>query len=368
MEIRTTYTERQCKEYAHYWSRIYTSGIRRKEDEGGNGRLILSLAVHFLAYLLGWGALRIILGYLLMWHSDRQMIYWFQQLFFGAIFLSFLLSEILKRIWLYEITVKELGKRKELTISIEETGLRYRTKDGQWFWPREETNPVISLKSTLVLSRGEIRNIRGIKEKVLLIPMEDLTAEQRRALAGWKGCGKREKVQRWWLFDLAFFAGILGILSAGVLYLAQARQLTLYSFELEMDPEYQTSAFLESCEGYVFSSTGEDAEEIVSDGIKGLFDSLEMDMHYFGPVSCDEVQILYEDGEKIAAEVKVTVQPAEPPAPYNFIADDMDPEKDTRVQELVLLERQENDEYQISEIGAEINIIGEGNKEPRQAE
>ena len=46
----------------------------------------------------------------------------------------------------------------------------------------------------------------------------------------------------------------------------------------------------------------------------------------------------------------------------------MDPEKDTRVQELVLLERQENDEYQISEIGAEINIIGEGNKEPRQAE
>ena len=63
MEIRTTYTERQCKEYAHYWSRIYTSGIRRKEDEGGNGRLILSLAVHFLAYLLGWGALRIILGY-----------------------------------------------------------------------------------------------------------------------------------------------------------------------------------------------------------------------------------------------------------------------------------------------------------------
>lgn len=99
MEIRTTYTERQCKEYAHYWSRIYTSGIRRKEDEGGNGRLILSLAVHFLAYLLGWGALRIILGYLLMWHSDRQMIYWFQQLFFGAIFLSFLLSEILKRIY-----------------------------------------------------------------------------------------------------------------------------------------------------------------------------------------------------------------------------------------------------------------------------
>ena len=93
-----------------------------------------------------------------------------------------------------------------------------------------------------------------------------------------------------------------------------------------------------------------------------------MDMHYFGPVSCDEVQVLYEDGEKIAAEVKVTVQPAEPPAPYNFIADDMDPEKDTRVQELVLLERQENDEYQISEIGAEINIIGEGNKEPRQAE
>ena len=42
MEIRTTYTERQCKEYAYYWSRIYTSGIRRKEDEGGNGRLILS--------------------------------------------------------------------------------------------------------------------------------------------------------------------------------------------------------------------------------------------------------------------------------------------------------------------------------------
>ena len=98
------------------------------------------------------------------------MIYWFQQLFFGAIFLSFLLSEILKRIWLYEITVKEL------TISIEETGLRYRTKDGQWFWPREETNPVISLKSTLVLSRGEIRNIHGIKENVLLIPTEDLTA------------------------------------------------------------------------------------------------------------------------------------------------------------------------------------------------
>ena len=53
---------------------------------------------------------------------------------------------------------------------------------------------------------------------------------------------------------------------------------------------------------------------------------------------------------------------------YHIIADDMDPEKDTRVQELVLLERQENDEYQISEIGAEINIIGEGNKEPRQAE
>ena len=68
---------------------------------------------------------------------------------------------------------------------------------------------MISLKSTLILSRGEIRNIRGIKENVLLIPMEDLTAEQRRALAGWKGCGKREKVQRWWLFDLAFFAGIL---------------------------------------------------------------------------------------------------------------------------------------------------------------
>ena len=64
----------------------------------------------------------------------------------------------------------------------------------------------------------------------------------------------------------------------------------------------------------------------------------------------------------------MTVQPSAPPAPYNFIAADMDPEKDTRVQELVLLERQENDEYQISEIGAEINIIGEGNKEPRQAE
>ena len=184
MDIRTTDSERQCKEYAHYWSRIYTSGIRRKEDEGGNGRLILSLAVHFLAYLLGWGALRIILGYLLMWHSDRQMIYWFQQLFFGAIFLSFLLSEILKRIWLYEITVKELGKRKELTISIEETGLRYRTQAGQCFWHREATHPVTRLTSPLFPGGGEIRNHRVITDNVLHIPTEEQTHPQRREPAG----------------------------------------------------------------------------------------------------------------------------------------------------------------------------------------
>ena len=95
------------------------------------------------------------------------------------------------------------------------------------------------------------------------------------------------------------------------------------------------------------------------DGILGLFDHIDMGMHYLGPVSCDEVEIFYEDKARIVAEVKVTVQAAESPSLYDFIGGAAEPGQDTRIQELVLVERQEDGEYLISEIGAEITIISE---------
>ena len=95
------------------------------------------------------------------------------------------------------------------------------------------------------------------------------------------------------------------------------------------------------------------------DGILRLFDHIDMGMHYLGPVSCDEVEIFYEDKARIVAEVKVTVQAAEAPSLYDFIGGAAEPGQDTRIQELVLVERQEDGEYLILEIGAEITIIGE---------
>lgn len=359
MEIRTTLTDSQYREYAAYWSGIYTSGIIKSEDGRPSARFALSMAVHFLFYLLAWSLAREILDFLLMWNPDRRMADWFKIGFFIVICLSFLLSEMLKRVWLYRTVLKKLGKTKKLAIFIDETGLRYQTEDGQVYWRKEETNPAIHLNSTLVLSRGAVKSIRGIEGNVLLVCTDDLTTEQRRALAGWEGSGKRKALQKWWIFDLVFFAVLLGILSAGCQQLVKARQLRPCSFELEADPEYQTSVFLEGFEGLSFSSQGESAEEIVRDGILRLFDHIDMGMHYLGPVSCDEVEIFYEDKARIVAEVKVTVQAAESPSLYDFIGGAAEPGQDTRIQELVLVERQEDGEYLISEIGAEITIIGE---------
>ena len=66
MEIRTTLTDSQYREYAAYWSGIYTSGIRKSEDGRPSARFALSMAVHFLFYLLAWSLAREILDFLLM--------------------------------------------------------------------------------------------------------------------------------------------------------------------------------------------------------------------------------------------------------------------------------------------------------------
>ena len=153
----------QYREYAAYWSGIYTSGIRKSEDGRPSARFALSMAVHFLFYLLAWSLAREILDFLLMWNPDRRMADWFKIGFFIVICLSFLLSEMLKRVWLYRTVLKKLGKTKKLAIFIDETGLRYQTEDGQVYWRKEETNPAIHLNSTLVLSRGAVLFLSGRK-------------------------------------------------------------------------------------------------------------------------------------------------------------------------------------------------------------
>lgn len=359
MEIHTTLSGENYRDYVRLWHQSYKSGLKMGWDPSVPGaKKAMIRLIYFSVYLLGF----YIIAQCINWYSgDIQMLRHATYLPFALMIVFGCVSgELLKYAVFWIRTRRMFRNRDKLRLTVDESGITYYQGEDRGFWTWQEINPPICLKHTIVLSRGESVRFRDTREKVLLLRSADVSEAQRRWLLDATSEARRTKLGGLYFGDLLLYIAAIAVMVGYMAFFVEKEDVQLQVYHTLDSHIYQEGRFFDSiAEAEVeVEAAGDSAEELVEIAVaKVLTVSEEFSIGAYEKLTCDEIKVFYEDEKRVIAQVRITGKPwSLGEVNYDVYFPELNEDGYGHLQTLIYLEKEGTDCWVIREMGSELTV------------